>query len=254
MATDPVYRTGQFVWREIMTPDTDASLRFYGEVLGYTAAPNKMPDGTEYIMLMVGEKPVGGCMKLPMPEVPPHWALSVSVTDVDATAAAAKAAGGSVLAGPMDAGGFGRFAAIADPQGGTFNAWRSNMGDGERAADHRPGLGEFCWEQLNASDPRAAGAFYNKVLGWTETPFPGGGGMDVFKAGEAQVASRMQTPPGVPSHWLTYVVVDTLANANTRVLRQGGKVLVEKIDVPTVGSISVIQDNVGATLGLFQGP
>lgn len=117
-----------------------------------------------------------------------------------------------------------------------FSVWRSNTGDGERAADHRPGLGEFCWEQLNTNDPAAAREFYGKVLGWNETAFGGGGGMNV------------------PAHWLTYVVVDSLHSANARVTTNGGKVMVEKIEIPTVGSISVIQDNVGAVLGLFEMP
>jgi predicted enzyme related to lactoylglutathione lyase len=64
----------------------------------------------------------------------------------------------------------------------------------------------------------------------------------------------MQAPPGVPPHWLTYVVVDTLTGANKRVTQQGGKVLMDKIDIPTVGSISVVQDDVGAVIGLFETP
>ena len=56
--TDPVYRTGHFVWRELMTSDTAASLRFYGEVLGWKSDAVKMPDGTEYNMLKAGETPV----------------------------------------------------------------------------------------------------------------------------------------------------------------------------------------------------
>lgn len=253
--SDIHYRTGQFVWREIMTPDTASTLRFYGELFGWKHDVQTMPDGVEYNMLKAGEIPVGGCMKLAMAGVPPHWIMSVSTADVDATANAAKQAGGQLHVPPMDAGGHGRYAVIADPQGAVLSLWHSNAGDGPaRPADHRPGLGEFCWEQLNTSDPKAAGAFYAKVLGWTEVPFAGGGGMDVFKSGEAQVASRMQTPPGVPAHWLTYVVVDSLAAANARATKNGGKVMVEKIEIPTVGAISVITDNVGATLGLFEAP
>lgn len=250
----PTYRNGQFVWREIMSTDTDASLRFYGEVFGWTHETTTMPDGTVYNMLKANGAPVGGCMKLPMPNVPAHWVMSVSVADVDATAADAKNNGGNLHVPPMDAGGMGRYAMVADPQGAVFSIWRSNSGDGERAADYRPGLGEFCWEQLNTNDPGAAREFYGKVLGWAETPFGNGAEMNVFKAGDAQVASSMQTPPGVPAHWLTYVVVDTLQSANDRVTRNGGKVMVEKIDVPTIGSISVVQDNTGATLGLFEMP
>ena len=251
MNDTPVYRHGQFVWREIMTSNVEDTLRFYGEVVGWKHETAKMPDGSDYTMFKVGDKAVGGALKLPMPGVPTHWAMYVSVADVDAAAARAAKLGGKVLFGPADAGGMGRFASVADPQGATISLWKSNMGDSARGETERPGRGEFCWEQLNTPDPKAANDYYGELFGWGDAPFPGGG-MDVWSAGKVQVASRMQAPAGVPAHWLTYVVVDSIESANTRVTKQGGTVLVDLIELPTVGRISVVQDNVGATIGLFE--
>ena len=248
------YRHGQFVWRELHTSDVAKSLRFLGEVLGYKAEAMTMPDGKAYTMLSRGEKVIGGLMKNPMPGTPSHWGLSVSVADVDATAKLATQAGGKLFVEPMDAGGFGRFATFADPTGGVISAWKGANGDGERAADARPGEGEFCWEQLNTSDEGKVATFYEKVFGWARKPFGGGTTMEVFHAGDAQVASIMKAPPGVPTHWLAYIVVDSLVDAHARVSRNGGKVLVPRIDVPTIGTISVIEDNVGAALGFFEAP
>jgi predicted enzyme related to lactoylglutathione lyase len=153
---------------------------------------------------------------------------------------------------PMDAGGMGRYAGFMDPQGGVINAWRGNDGDGP--APERPLPGMFCWEQLNTTAPADALEFYRKVFGWTNKPFGGGGDMKVFESGAAQVASVMQNPPGVPAHWLSYIIVDKLTSAYDRVRQQGGKVMVERIDIPTVGAIGVIQDNVGAVIGVFEAP
>lgn len=248
------YRSGQFVWREILTSDTDATVRFYGEVIGWKSESMPMPDGNQYIMFKAGDTTVGGCMKLPAPGIPSHWALYVSTTDVERSVAACTAAGGTVLMGPTPIPGMGAFATMQDPQGAVISVWRGEKGDAERAADARPGRGEFCWEQLNTTDTKAAAEFYGKLFGWTHAPFSGGGS-DVFSAADVQVASYMNVPqPGVPAHWITYVVVDALAAANDRVTKQGGKVLMPKIDVPNVGSISVVQDNVGALLGLFEVP
>jgi uncharacterized protein len=251
--TETIYRPGQFVWREMLTPDTAQSVRFYGEVIGWKTEVADMPAGGTYTMFKVDDRRVGGCMKLPMPGIPPHWSLYVSADDVDATAKLATTAGGNVVAGPMDAGGMGRFATLIDPQGAAISLWHGKAGDGARNPE-RASVGEFCWEQLNTSDPKAAATFYNTLFGWTDAPFGAGGGMNVFSAGDVQVASRMQAPPGSPSHWLTYVIVDGLSSANARVEKHGGKVMVAKIDIPTVGAISVIQDNVGAYLGLFENP
>jgi predicted enzyme related to lactoylglutathione lyase len=48
------------------------------------------------------------------------------------------------------------------------------------------------------------------------------------------------------------LLVAKLADARERATRLGGKVLVEEITVPKMGAIGVIQDNVGAAIGLFE--
>ncbi len=250
--SDVIYRPGTIVWRELMTTDVDASVRFYSELFGWKTQVAPMPDGQPYTMLMAGDVGVAGMMAVPMPQIPAYWGAYVSVDDVDATAAKATAAGGTVLAGPMAAGDFGRFATFADPQGAVISAWRSAGGDGPASA--APGVGEFCWEQLNTADPAGAFPFYAAVFGWTKKAFPGGGELEVMSSGSADVASLMQAPPGAPPHWLSYVVVDSLAGAHARIARGGGKVLVERIDVPTIGAIGVVQDNVGAVIGVFEAP
>ena len=52
---------------------------------------------------------------------PAHWNVTFAVDDADATAATAKALGGEIIAGPLDAP-WTRMAVIKDPQGATFIA------------------------------------------------------------------------------------------------------------------------------------
>jgi hypothetical protein len=216
----------------------------------------KMPDGVDYTVMKVGEAQVAGIMKHLMEGVPAFWTGAVSVEDVDAVASRATAAGGKVIMPPIDLGSMGRWAGLVDPQGALVYAWRGNELD--PPALGQPGVGMFCWEQLNTAAPAEALEFYGKVFGWTSKPFGGGGDsggdMKVFEAGTTSVASVMQSLPGVPTHWLSYVVVDKLAATYERVRQQGGQVMIERIDVPTVGSIGVIRDNVGAVLGLLEAP
>lgn len=248
--SDEIYRPGVFVWREIMTTDVEASVRFYTEVFGWKSERNAMSGGGEYVSFKAGDVGVGGLMKVPVPGMPAYWCGYVSVDDVDATAKKVTAAGGQVVAGPMDAGGYGRFATIIDPQGAVISAWRSRDGDGP-VPESGPGV--FCWEQLDTPDPAGVFPFYATVFGWSKKPFSGGG-MDVLSAGATDVGSLMKAPPGAPAHWLSYVEVDALAAAEARVTRGGGAVLVERMDIPTVGAIGVVQDNVGAVIGLFETP
>ncbi|MDO9021079.1 MAG: VOC family protein [Deltaproteobacteria bacterium] len=249
MSTTSKNPNGTFIWREIMTPDVAASKRFYGEVFGWKF--DEMPmDGFTYTMIMNGEKGVGGMASLDsMPGAPPHWIGTVCVADVDTSAKLAGDLGGTVMMPPGDIPGYGRFAVILDPQGAPLTLMcptgESNGREGP------PGLGEFCWEHINTTDAAGTKAFFGKLLGWEAGTMPAG--MEVFTLNGNEVASVSDAPPGAPTHWLTYVVVDELASARGRVTNNGGKVILEEQPVPGIGTFSVVTDNVGATLCLFKG-
>lgn len=244
------YQHRMFVWRELMTTNVDAALRFYGELFGWKSESMKMPNGTDYHVLKTATKSVGGMMQAgPEMKMPPAWASYVSVADVDATVAKAKANKGTVPWGPVDVDGVGRMATIVDPQGGALCVMKDANGD---PAPARPLPGEFCWEQLNTSDTAASKAFYAEVIGWQVRPFQG---MDTFGVGdsmEAQAASVMEAPRGSPTHWLTYVVVEALPASRDRAAHLGAKVLVPSISMPGIGDMAVIQDPQGAVIALFE--
>ena len=55
---------GKFFWYDIMTTDTEASQKFYGDVIGWGAQDSGMP-GMEYTLLTVNGLPVAGLMPIP---------------------------------------------------------------------------------------------------------------------------------------------------------------------------------------------
>lgn len=251
---DAKYTPGRFVWHELFTKDIEASTKFYGKISGWTIKPQPMGEMT-YNMVMAGEQPVAGLMdinNLPMKDVPPHWLGYVSVPDVKEAAAGAKSGGGKVLVEPTDIG-IGTFAVIQDPQGAVVAPWRAVEGDPPEV--DKPGLGTLCWDSISTTDPDAAAKFYEKVFGWQRTGFEGGGDESwTFLRGDKMAASMHRPPEGVPSHWMTYLVVDKLADARAKVPDLGGKVLMEEIPVPNIGKFAVITDNVGALVALFESP
>lgn len=249
MSTTARPSEGTFIWREIMTPDVAASKRFYGEVFGWKFVDMPMGEFT-YTLINNGETGVGGMAPLGMtPGAPPHWISTVCVGDTDAAVQRTTDAGGKVLMPAGDVEGYGRFAVVADPQGAAFTFMTPTGPEQPRTT---PKVGDFCWEHLHSTDVEGAKAFYAKVLGWEAKAAPGGPG--VFSAHGLQVASVTPPPqPGMPSFWLTYVVVDDLASARGRVARNGGKVISDDHTMPGIGSFFGATDNVGATLFLFKG-
>lgn len=238
---------GTVVWRELMSNDSAKSAAFYSELFGWKAERMDMP-GMPYTIFKVGERMVAGMMDIPSgAPIPSHWSSYVEVDDADATAKLITSLGGQVVAGPMDVEGVGRIGSALDPQHAAFAFMKSAT----PSTPTTPGLGEFCWEQIHPTDVDAAIAFYSKVFGWTSVDFPGAP-MKVVKAGDIDVASVMAAPPGVHPHWIHYVVVDDLKSAGDRAARLGGKLMMENVTVPNIGSFTVVQDPVGAFICPFK--
>jgi len=121
-----------------------------------------------------------------------------------------------------------------------------------------PRPGAFCWLDLAASDASLAKDFYAEAFGWTfhDQPVLGGhftrcqaGGRDV---GSLYQLKRVQLDQGVPSHWTPYILVARVDAAARHVAACGGRIVVAPFDVPGTARIALIQDAVGALVGLWQ--
>ena len=117
--------------------------------------------------------------------------------------------------------------------------------------------GAFSWSELMTSDPKAACDFYAKLFGWkVETSDMGSGPYHVLKIGDASIGGIMGKPPGTPDDmppmWGCYVTVANLDETLKQVRSLGGGVLMEPMDVKTVGRMAVIRDPQGAALSVIQ--
>jgi predicted enzyme related to lactoylglutathione lyase len=83
-----------------------------------------------YVVVRVGERSNGGILRLPeqMTGVPPYWAAYFTVEDCNNAVARVEDLGGRVLIPPLDAPN-GRFAGVADPQGGAFGLFVGETDD-----------------------------------------------------------------------------------------------------------------------------
>lgn len=119
IGAEVVNEHGTLTWTELLTPDVDAALAFYGEVLGWTAETADM-GGFAYTTVSVGDRGVAGAMTTPMEGMPPMWGVYFAVDDFDAAAARAKDLGAQQVMDAVD-GPPGRFATFLDPQGAAFS-------------------------------------------------------------------------------------------------------------------------------------
>ena len=111
---------GNSGWIGHSGPDQGKAKAFYQDVLGWTIEEMPMPDGGTYRVARLGEDMVAGIFQMDGPQfegLPDHWVTYFAVDDVDASAKATVAAGGSLISEPFDVPGVGRFVMVRDAKG-----------------------------------------------------------------------------------------------------------------------------------------
>jgi predicted enzyme related to lactoylglutathione lyase len=245
---------GTFSWTDLTTPDQDGAKSFYSELFGWKADDQPVSEGVTYTMMSIGGKNVAAVS--PQGEdqkgMPPFWMSYVTVEDADAAAARAGELGGQVLAGPFDVFDAGRMAVIQDPQGAFFSVWQPKESIGAELVN---APGALTMNQLNTSDPDAAGRFYSDLFGWDVQQIPGTEEQPYWSINNQGRLNggMMNLPPGAgPPHWLVYFVAESLDGSLERIGELGGRVLVEPTPVPN-GRFAVAQDPQGRTFALWEG-
>lgn len=244
------YTPGRFVWFELSCAHAEDAVAFYTETLGWKT--QVMPMGeSEYTMFAAGDQPHSGLPpRRPGDARPSHWVSYVSVEDVDDRAAAVKANGGQVVAGPMDIPTVGRFATVTDPEGAVFNLFHAAERD---PADGPSSEGGFHWNELWAKDASAVLPFYQAVLGYEveAMEMPTGAYHVLKKDGVARGGVMTSPDANVPAMWLPYVHVADSDATIERAKAHGADIQAPAMDVPGVGRFGIFLDPTGAAIGVI---
>jgi uncharacterized protein len=246
------HRPGKFTWFEHLSGDPAKARAFYEGLFGWKV--KGMPMGTaEYGMIHHGEQAIGGVLAVG-PGTPNHWASWMSVRDVDASYAAALAAGAQPVMAPRDFPGMGRGATLIDPVGARVSLWRGTQGDRDDV-EHVP-AGDWVWNELGTVDARRALAFYENVFGYTHDEMDMGaqGTYYVLKGadGVARGGIMQSTDASLPAMWMPYVRVEDANATAARVGPLGGKLAMAPRDIADVGRIGMLLDPLGAALGFIR--
>jgi hypothetical protein len=116
-------------------------------------------------------------------------------------------------------------------------------------------IGAPCWVDLFTSDPDKSRRFYEQLFGWTsEDAGPDYGGYVNFSKDGVQVAGCMRNDgaEGMPDVWTIYLATDDTQKTADAAAANGGQVYMPPTDVMALGTMAMVGDPGGATIGLWQ--
>ena len=116
-------------------------------------------------------------------------------------------------------------------------------------------IGAPCWIELFTSDTDKGRAFYGELFGWTseQTGEEFGGYINFFKDGvPVGGCMRNDGSTGVPNLWSVYLATDDAQKVTDAAPAHGGEVIVPAMQVADLGSMAVVTDPGGASIGGWQ--
>jgi uncharacterized protein len=116
--------------------------------------------------------------------------------------------------------------------------------------------GKFVWHELLTTDPKAAAAFYGKIVGWKSQAWDKDPSYTLLTMGGRPMAGTMALPEaakamGAPPHWVSHISTPNVDATALLAHQAGGKVLRPAADIPGYGRFAVLQDPQGAVFAAF---
>lgn len=109
----------------------------------------------------------------------------------------------------------------------------------------------LCHFEIPADDPEKMKEFYTQLFGWKIEKSPGFGDYYMIQTGGTPGGGLMKRPmpQAVPCN---YIAVESVDEYAAKVVKLGGKIVVPKTPIPTMGFFAVGIDPEGNCVGLFE--
>lgn len=250
---------GGFVWQDLLTDNLDASVAFYGALLGWEFEESAR-FGVRYVLVRTVLGYIGGMIEVERrdPATPvAQWLSYLLATNVADTVDRARQLGGHVVIEPYDFAG-GQIAVVADPQGALFALTSRELGLPNRDPRVAP-RGTFFWRDYFSADVNSSVLFYGTVGEFDAEPQRRSDDLPHYVLRDAREIGGVVPLPVAQRHvvnpnWLPYVrVADPL-----RLVRQaealGGQILLQPQPDVHGGSLGIISDPQGAAIALQRYP
>jgi predicted enzyme related to lactoylglutathione lyase len=222
---DQPWPEGTPAWADLVVPDRRGAKTFYGGLFGWSWTDGG-PETGYYSQGHLDGRPVAGLGEALPGEgsTGSAWTTYLAADDVADVARRIVSAGGTILAGPMEVGDFGRMAIASDPARALFGVWESGEHIGARLVNVP---GTMCWNEAIVGELAAARIFYPTVFGYDLLDLSGPGFEYValqvegrVVGGLGAVAAEMEVAP----HWLTYFAVADVDATVDRAVSLGANV------------------------------
>lgn len=251
---------GAPIWADTNSPDPSADLEFYTRLFNWTSFDSGEQFG-HYTELCLGTtvavaRAVAGLSANPLggSDLPAGWGVSFHVSDCVQSAAEAEKLGGTIVSHPMRIGEDLVYAAMRDPDGGTFGLFEplnEHVGFG---AFGEPGA--IVWfEYVYDGAPVEAMQFYAELLNWSvrlpdaedpprDAPYVGLWTHETqveFGGGRMALGPELEMKP----HWLACFGTDSVELTVAKAVDLGGSVAVAPVEDPG-GRMAVLASPTGA--------
>jgi hypothetical protein len=113
---------------------------------------------------------------------------------------------------------------------------------------------KFVHVELSSKDQAAMKKFYDAVFGWEFQDFPDMGDYTTFTTGEGEMGGGFNpvSDDNPPGNIVLYIHTDDLAGTRAKIQAGGGMILMDDMDIPTVGTMSMFKDPSDNVIALLQ--
>jgi predicted enzyme related to lactoylglutathione lyase len=160
MDVDTNQPLGTPTWIDLGVPDLDRAMEFYAAVFGWEFDVGPVEYGRYTSCLLRGRR-VAALSAMHEPGADCFWNVYLATPYCDRTAERARAAGGELLAEPMDVMDQGRMAVVRDPVGAQFGLWQGRAHTGAQVVNEP---GALVRNDLVTPTPEPARLFYAAVF------------------------------------------------------------------------------------------
>jgi predicted enzyme related to lactoylglutathione lyase len=234
-------------WVDYGAGDLPAAQAFYAAVFGWSFTDGD-PEYGGYLNALLGGEPVAGFGPSMDADQPNGWTTYFATDDSEASVAAIREAGGTVMVEPMQIGPLGTMTIALDPQGNGFGLWQSGEHTGVRRYNEP---GSLVWNEAAVADTEQARAFYGAVFGFRFEPVDAGMDYSTFATTGDPLGGLGGLSTGGPAGWSCCFAVASADDVVARVAERGGTVTMGPMDSP-YGRFAVLQDPWGAVFSIME--